>query len=271
MIMLPRSNVHTHTNFSDGRDSVEQMVQAALERGFVSLGFSDHGAAHYDSAAMRAEADYRAEVRRVRQKYAGQIEIALGYEHDAAADCTDFSHYDYLIESVHYLHRDGVYMPIDSSAAKLQQAIDEMYSGDPFAMCRDYFRMVNQSMIDVPADIVGHIGLVTKFNENNAMFDSSDSRYVGPAMETIALAVERDMLVEINTGAMSRGYRTEPYPSRELLTHLRSLGGRITITSDCHRAEWIDFAFDSAIALAQSCGFRTAWIWEGGRFVEKEL
>ena len=269
--MLPRSNVHTHTNFSDGRDSVEQMVQAAIERGFVSLGFSDHGAAHFDAAAMRHEADYRAEVNRIRDLYADRIEIALGYEHDFAAVGNDLSHYDYLIESVHFLVKDGVYAPIDSSAAKLQKAIDEMYSGDPFAMSRAYFDSVNRSMVEIKADVVGHIGLVTKFNENNAMFDAADPRYVNPALETIALAAERDLLVEINTGAMSRGYRSEPYPSLDLLKHLRALGGRITITSDCHRAEWIDFAFDNAIDLAKAAGFRESWIWERGGFVAKEL
>lgn len=269
--MLSRSNVHTHTNFSDGRDAAEQMVEAALERGFISLGFSDHGAAHYDSAAMSREAEYRAEVRRLKEKYAGRIEIALGYEHDAAAQGSDLTPYEYLIESVHYLHKGGVYAPIDSSAAKLQWAIDELYGGDPYAMCRDYFDSVNRSMVAVAADIVGHIGLVTKFNEGNAMFDAEDARYVLPAKETVALAAERGLLVEINTGAMSRGYRTEPYPSLDLLRHLRALGGRITITSDCHRAEWIDFAFDKAIALAQAAGFRSAWVWKNGGFREEAL
>ncbi len=269
--MLPRSNVHTHTNFSDGRDSVEQMVQAALERGFVSLGFSDHGSLAIDAAAMRSEAAYRDEVRRVRDRYAGQIEIALGYEHDSAAVGADLSHYDYIIESVHFLVKDGVHAPIDSSAAILQRAIDEMYGGDPYAMCRDYFDSVCRSITETKADIVGHIGLVTKFNEHGEMFDAADARFMAPALETIALAAEKDMLVEINTGAMSRGYRTVPYPAPELLAQLRALGGRITITSDCHRAEWIDFAFDPAIALAQASGFREAWIWENGGFVAKAL
>lgn len=269
--MLPRSNVHTHTSFSDGRDSVEQMVQAALERGFVSLGFSDHGALVIDSAAMRDEAAYRAEVRRVRDKYAGQIEIALGYEHDSAAVGTDLSPYDYVIESVHFLSKDGVHAPIDSSAAILQRAIDEMFGGDPYAMCRSYFDSVCRSITEARADIVGHIGLVTKFNEHGEMFNAADPRFMAPALETVALAAEKDLLVEINTGAMSRGYRTVPYPAPELLRRLRDLGGRITITSDCHRAEWIDFAFDSAIALAQASGFRSAWIWEGGAFTEKAL
>jgi histidinol-phosphatase (PHP family) len=269
--MLPRSNVHTHTNFSDGRDSAEQMVLAALERGFVSLGFSDHGLMKIDPAGMTREADYLAEILRLKDKYAGQLDIALGYEHDFAARGNELHHYEYLIESVHWLEKDGMSAHIDSSAARLQQAIDEMYSGDAYAMCLDYFNSVCRSITEIKADVVGQIGLVTKFNEHNEMFDASDARYVRPAMDTVALAAEKDILVEINTGAMSRGYRSEPYPSLDLLKHLRALGGRITITSDCHRAEWIDFAFDNAIALAQSAGFREAWIWENGGFRAKGL
>lgn len=269
--MLPRSNVHTHTNFSDGRDSVEQMVEAAIARGFVSLGFSDHGMMAIDPAGMTREADYRAEVRRVKEKYAGQFEIALGYEHDYAAKDNELHHYEYLIESVHWLQKDGMSAPIDSSAARLQQAIDEMYSGDPYAMCRDYFDCVCRSVTEFRCDVVGHIGLVTKFNEHNEMFDAADPRYVKPAMDAVALSAEKDLLVEINTGAMSRGYRTTPYPSPDLLKLLKEKGGRITITSDCHRAEWIDFAFDQAIDLAKHCGFKEAWIWENGRFVPKGL
>lgn len=269
--MLPRSNVHTHTSFSDGRDSVEQMIQAAIDRGFVSLGFSDHGALEFDDAAMRAEAAYRDEVRRMREKYASQIEIALGYEHDFAAVGAELSHYDYLIESVHFLQNFGMHAPIDSSAERLQRAIDDLYGGDPYAMCRSYFDSVCRSILEIDADIVGHIGLVTKFNEHGEMFDPADPRYVQPAMETIALAAERDRLVEINTGAMSRGYRTAPYPSLDLLTYLYDLGGHITITSDCHRAEWIDFAFDQAIVFAKRAGFREAYIWQNGQFCAREL
>ena len=39
--MIPKTNLHTHTSFTDGADTAEAMVRAALERGFFSLGFSD--------------------------------------------------------------------------------------------------------------------------------------------------------------------------------------------------------------------------------------
>ena len=40
--MIPLSNLHTHTHYCDGKYSPEEMVQAAIREGFVSLGFSGH-------------------------------------------------------------------------------------------------------------------------------------------------------------------------------------------------------------------------------------
>ncbi len=268
--MLPLSNVHTHTSFSDGANTVEEMVLAAIERGFVSLGFSDHGCS-YDPAGMLDELGYCAEVQRVKYEYADKIEIALGCEHEAFTEDANLNLYDYVIESVHFLHNDGVHTPIDSTAEILQQAIDRYYSGNPYAMCRDYFDRVNRSLLHPKADVVGHIGLISKFNEQQPLFDHQDRRYLDYAAETIALAVERELLVEINSGAMSRGYRSTPYPYREQLKLLKELGGRIILTSDCHRAQWIDFGMEKSMELAKAAGFRETWIWEENGFVPKPL
>ena len=37
-----RANYHTHTTFCDGTSTAEEMVQQALDLGFVALGFSSH-------------------------------------------------------------------------------------------------------------------------------------------------------------------------------------------------------------------------------------
>lgn len=265
-----RSNVHTHTRMSDGRDSAEQMVLAAIERGFTSLGFSDHGVTPHDAARLRDEMGYRAEIRRMKEKFSGQIEIAMGYEHDASMPGQDVSAYDYVIESVHFLETDEGFKPIDLSRDSLQEWTDRYFGGDHYKMSRHYFDLVCRSM-DAKCDVVGHIGLVSKFNEGKCMFDTDDKRYVDPAMETVKLAVEKGLLVEVNTGAMSRGYRKSPYPDRRLLKYLNELGGRVIVTSDCHRAEWIDFAFDQAYELVKDCGFKSAWVWKNGKFVEEGI
>lgn len=37
------ANFHTHSTFCDGKNTPEEIVLAALEKGFVSIGFSSHG------------------------------------------------------------------------------------------------------------------------------------------------------------------------------------------------------------------------------------
>ena len=77
---------------------------------------------------------------------------------------------------------------------------------------------------------------------------------------------------EINTGAMSRGARTAPYPNPILLRELCAMGGRIMINSDSHRADTIGWAFDQAAKLAWDCGFRRLTLLApGGGFREVEL
>lgn len=62
---------------------------------------------------------------------------------------------------------------------------------------------------------------------------------------------------EINTGAMSRGYRSAPYPSAALLKELCACGGRILINSDSHSADTIGYGFKQAQELAVVCGFKS--------------
>lgn len=263
------SNVHSHTTFSDGKNTAEEMVQAALGLGFNTLGFSEHGPADYDDAAMPADrmGEYRAEVLRLRKKYAGRIHILLGLEHDwlspAAPDGLD-----YAIESVHYVQKDGQLWSVDWTREKQETAIRELYGGDPYALCRDYFRTVCASIEGTSADILGHIELVMKFNEARDLFDDADPRYLGPALTCAELAAKSGLLIEINTGAMAKGYRTDPYPGAAMLRRISECGGRILLSSDCHDARLLDHSFGLAEALAKACGFRTAWEYRGARQVE---
>ena len=266
------SNVHTHTTFSDGRDAAEDMVRAALALGFHTLGFSDHGHAEYDSGSMalEGEPEYRAEIRRLRAKYAGQIAILLGYEHDWLSPA-EVSEYDYWIESVHFVEKDGVRWSVDWTRDMQIETARKLYGGDWYALCRDYFRTVCESIQVTRADILGHIELVMKFNEARDLFDDADPRYLGPALECAELAAGSGRLVEINTGAMARGYRTAPYPGPAMLRRIAECGGRIVFSSDCHDARFLDCGFSDARELTLACGFRTAFAYRGGEAVEFEL
>ena len=71
-------------------------------------------------------------------------------------------------------------------------------------------------------------------------------------------------IFEINTGAISRGHRTTPYPDKVLLGALREMGGKITISADAHHVSGVACAFDRAQALARSCGYTSAMVLRMG-------
>jgi len=59
----------------------------------------------------------------------------------------------------------------------------------------------------------------------------------------------------VNTGAMARGYKTTPYPARFILEEIKSLGGSVILSSDCHDADKLTFAFDESVKLLKEIGF----------------
>lgn len=268
--MFPyRSCAHTHSCFCDGLDQPETVVRAALDRNFISLGFSGHGAADYDDAAMtpEGERDYRAEIRRLQAAYEGRIEILLGQEHDALSPYADFP-YEFLIESVHYIPVPGGKLCVDWSADRTEETVRQAFGGDPYAYCRTYFETCAKAYEASPAQIAGHLDLVTKFNGGGRQFDESDPRYLGPAMEALECAVRRGMVVELNTGAIAKGYRTAPYPGPALLRRLRELGGRVMVNSDCHNAALLTCWYEEAAEYLKALGFRSVVILQKNGFRE---
>ena len=75
------SNIHTHTVWSDGRDSMETVVETALRKDFHTVGISDHSYTWFDERYCMQrgqEAAYTAELRRLRERYDGQIDVLTG-------------------------------------------------------------------------------------------------------------------------------------------------------------------------------------------------
>ena len=269
-------NLHTHTSFSDGKHTPEEMVLGAIRAGCVSLGFSDHSpmppAADPDGWSMKAEMlpAYRAEILRLRETCAGKPEIFLGLEQDVDSSPPEGA-WDYLIGSVHGVWAGGCYLPVDESADAFDRAVREHFGGDCLAFARAYYRREAEAAGQTGCDVAGHFDLITKFNEGGRRFDESDPRYRAAALEALEALMERDVIFEINTGAMSRGCRTAPYPAPFLLKAIRQKGGRICITGDSHSADAVAHAFPQAAALAEACGFREAWVLTKNGFRPLEL
>ena len=119
-----------------------------------------------------------------------------------------------------------------------------MYKRQWYAFAEDYFAAVSRVYERTHSQVVGHFDLLAKFNEGDVLFSTEHPRYrwaVSRALDALSLA---PVVFEINTGAISRGYRTEPYPAGWIVEELRRRGRKRILSSDCHTRENLLFGFE---------------------------
>ncbi|MCQ2436624.1 MAG: histidinol-phosphatase HisJ family protein [Clostridia bacterium] len=273
--MFPRTSLHTHTVFCDGKETPDAMIRAAIAKGLVTIGFSSHAHMPHggDSWAMSEHdtAAYRATVTALKSVYSGAIEVLLGIEQDAISDYPTDG-YDYVIGATHIIEKAGDYLPVDHSRDRQTADVKKYYGGDYYKYVADYFAAESQVVSRTGCDIVAHFDLVTKFNEDNVLFDETDKRYLTPAVDALDEVLKNDVFFEINTGAAYRvGKVSQYYPADYLLKRIREKNGRIIFTADCHESGALCYHIGKAKEYAKRCGFRTAWAWTDAQMREFKI
>ncbi|MCL2163643.1 MAG: histidinol-phosphatase [Oscillospiraceae bacterium] len=271
--MIELCNFHTHTSYCDGKLTPEEMVEAAIARGCVALGFSGHSYTPFDLEYCMTREEIRMyidEVNRLKEKYAGVIEIYLGIEQDYMSDDKPVG-YDFVIGSAHYLSKDGEVFTIDAGIDDQRSVVDKYYGGDYYALAEDYFAVAANIATTFNVDIIGHFDLIAKYNINNSLFDETHPRYVTAALSAMERLLENCKLFEVNTGAMYKVGRSQPYPPFFLLEELQKRGGEVILSSDSHDAQSICFAFREMEERLKECGFRYVKRLSATGFVDVEL
>ena len=284
-----RVNYHTHTTYCDGKSSPREVIKQAARLGMTEIGFSGHSYTSIDESYCMSPGGMRAyydEIGVLAAEYGGAgsaagasgccsqdvpdgssgLRILRGIEMDYFSDPEDYRFdWDHIICSCHYIKKDGEVFPVDESYDILTDACRRYYGGDIYSLITDYYTEVG-NVLDVvragcitsesSADarlIVGHFDLITKFNEDGKLFDESDPRYISAWMGALD-RLSGNAVFEINTGAMSRGYRTRPYPAKEILIEIARRGVPVVISSDSHDKSTLMYGFEEAEALAEECG-----------------
>lgn len=264
---MVKQNLHTHSRFCDGADSLEDILLEAIAKDFDVIGFSSHSFTPFDlSYCMTDTAGYVAECERLRREYGGRITVLCGLEQDYFAPSPTFET-DFIIGSVHYIKCGREYIPIDESCDILIDAANRCFNGDIYSLCEEYYRLVGRVADRTGCDIIGHFDLISKFSETvPGLIDFNNERIIAAEEEAIESLIPYGVPFEVNTGAMARGLRTEPYPSRRCLEKIARMGGSVILTSDCHAKEKLDFGFDVARDLIRMCGFRGECVYRDSGF-----
>ena len=255
------STIHTHTDYCDGNNTSEEMVLAAIYKGMKTVGISSHGPLPF-KAKWAVDDDkiqvYINEINNLKKKYKDKIEVLLGMELDYFPD-TEFEHIDknivnqldYTIGSIHYLGRydDGTPWTVDGSYDKLLSGIKAVYGGDIKKAVTDYYRHLSKMAEKYKPTVIGHMDLVKKNNKNNLLFDETQAWYKKSVCGCLDSIKYSGCTVEINTGAMARGYMIEQYPSNWILEEINNRQIPVVINSDAHSNENIAYNFEQMYEL----------------------
>lgn len=261
------ANFHTHTTFCDGKNTPEEIVLSAIEKGFCAIGFSGHGFTPFDTSyCMNDTAGYSLEIKRLKEKYKNKIQVYLGVEEDSSAP-VNRSDFEYIIGSSHYVRIDNKYVTLDSDPEQFSACL-EAFSGDPARLAKAYYGDLCEYISKRKPDIIGHFDLITKFDELGDPIFLKNPKYHAIAEKAATEAAKSGSLFEVNTGAMIRGLRSSVYPSENVLFTLRNEGAGIILSSDSHDAASLDAFFEETKKYLYDIGFRHTYTLWNGEFIK---
>lgn len=260
-----KSNLHTHSVFCDGKNTLEENVISAIQKGIKVLGFTSHSLYPFwleGNLSPEDIAGYCTKIHFLQKKYEGQITIRLAFEADYIPGITFPRHEvyknfrpDYLIGSVHFIYqRDGIF-GVDNTPQIWKDGIDRYYDGKVRNAICDYFALEKEMLEKGDFELLGHPDLVRKFNEKYPLFDEEEDWYKNELKEMAKVIAKSGRACEINTGAISRNWLTKPYPSFFFLSLLHNEGVPVAVTADAHSSENLDCKFDEALLLAKNAGY----------------
>ena len=277
------SNLHTHTNFSDGSSPPDDYIKEALRLGFRSLGFSDHSPLPFDNTfALREEKtqEYCDTIIRLKNKYKGKLDILLGMEVDFIPGVSHPPSWfrrqfplDFIIGSVHLVkdpEEEELWFIDGPHAETYDNGLSKVFGGDIRKAVTVYYRQLQELIAVYKPDVVGHLDKI-KMHNKSRYFDENEPWYRKLVDETLVVMLDAGCLMEVNTRGIYKKRSETLFPGSEVLRKAHSLGIRVTITSDAHKPHELSLYMKETAAILKQAGYRTQIIFTASGVEEVHL
>lgn len=252
-------NLHSHTEYCDGRAQMRVFAAEAVARGMTHYGFSPHSPVPIESPCNMAAskvADYLAEVKRLQQLYADtgtRFMAAMEIDY-LGPDCGPANDYfrqlplDYRIGSVHFVPtRDGVQVDIDGNAERFTANMHRYFADDIRYVVERYYEH-SISMVEAGGfDIIGHWDKVGMNASHYAPGIEDERWYEALCDQLIDAIAASGITVELNTKAYRDHHRF--FPCERHLSKIVARGVPVVVNSDAHVPALIDASRAEAFAL----------------------
>ena len=275
------TNYHGHSKYCDGHGEIEDYVVKALELNMACLGISSHAPVPFDSVwNMPADQmeNYTNDIELVKAKYRDKINIYKSLEIDYIPEKMSPTHadikklyLDYTIGSVHYVScfNDGSCWEIDGPAPEFKKGFDEIFHSDFKKLAIEFYSLQNEMLENHTPNILGHMDKIKMHNETFNLFDEKEQWYLDQVYQTLQLAKEKDVVVEINTKAFKRSNHL--FPGKEHFQFIKENNIPITINSDAHLTKFLTLGFEEVAEMLLATGINTVYELINGEWQPVEL
>lgn len=264
------SNYHSHCTFCDGRSTPEDFVKFAISHGFRAYGFSSHSPLPFETFWNMSKDDmpeYLEEINRLKEKYAGQLEIYTSLEIDYLDETYNPSiayfqelPLDYRIGSIHFLplsehlSEDNM-VCIDGAFADYKDSVDRYFEGKISKLVTRYFDSTLQMIEAGGIDIVGHMDKIYMNGHKCEGFSFDADWYQKPFKAVLDLIAQKGLMVEVNTKNLIK--KQQIFPRKEYLGLLKDMNIPVMVNSDCHYPDLVNDGRTEAFEILKDIGFRT--------------
>lgn len=264
------SNYHSHCTFCDGRSTPEDFVKFAISHGFRAYGFSSHSPLPFETFWNMSKDDmpeYLEEINRLKEKYAGQLEIYTSLEIDYLDETYNPSiayfqelPLDYRIGSIHFLplsehlSEDNM-VCIDGAFADYKDSVDRYFEGKISKLVTRYFDSTLQMIEAGGIDIVGHMDKIYMNGHKCKGFSFDADWYQKPFKAVLDLIAQKGLMVEVNTKNLIK--KQQIFPRKEYLGLLKDMNIPVMVNSDCHYPDLVNDGRSEAFEILKEIGFRT--------------
>lgn len=244
---------HVHTNFSfDAREDLRSYVALAKDCVITTEHLDLNNPSQDFKDSMPDDAGYE----RLRHEIAKETNVRLlkgievGYRPDLQERILSFlanKHYDLVLLSI---HQNGRYDYMDEEAR--QYPIEEVL--------HEYFSAMCQGVKEFPcANVVAHFDYVARIQKiEKETFLKIAIPYL---KEIFPVMIEKQMALELNTRSMFQYGQLALY--EEIVPLYQHMGGKLfTLSSDAHKAESYEYAFDQGKAFLQRHGIKELVVYQ---------
>lgn len=256
---------HIHTNNSnDGKSTMEEYIQKAIEQGLDGLCVTDHWDIYDDIKESKLQTidmeKYANEYNSIKEKYGNLLNLRFGIEIGLrpeivgqVKELVSKYKFDFIIGSSHIVNR------IDVG----QNSKEFFKDNDVENGYRKYLEEVYRNIILFDEfDVYGHIDYIVRYSE-------TDDKYMEylvyeDLLDKILLElIKKGKGIEINTSGFRYGLNS-PHPNYEILKRYKELNGEIlTVGSDSHSTDYLCYKFDLIKNKLKEIGFNNITYYEG--------